>query len=129
MKFDNSSLIIPIQYTQLVVIVLLGGVKNSRKATTCSLIYLWDSRASNFMIKRKHVKPYKAKLRSNKTENNTDSSTYWTKHAVKVPFFIVVFLSRKIKWCSWFRVLKPNNSIKYLNSPTRFSYHIGRTTF
>ena len=45
------------------------------------------------MIKMRHTKPYKCKMRSNKVEYSTAAGQYFTMHDVKVPFSCQSFLS------------------------------------
>ena len=68
-KFDNKfSLYSGTKYPPTIVTVSLQGGKKYRSTIISSLTCLWDSGATNSMIKRKHTWPYDCKMRSNKAE-------------------------------------------------------------
>ena len=77
-------------------IISIRGCKHSRQILESVLICLWDSGDTNRMIKHKHIKHYKSKLRSNKVKYSTASGPYITTHDVKVTFSMPDFYSRKI---------------------------------
>ena len=47
------------------------------------------------MISRKHINPYKSKLKGKKFEYITPAGSYTTTHDVKVPFSMIEFSIRK----------------------------------
>ena len=87
LKFDNKfSLSSGTKYSLPGVTVSLGGGKKKRATIIPGLTCLWDSRATDSMIKRKHTKNYERKMRSNKREYSIAAGLYCTTHDVKVPF-------------------------------------------
>ena len=96
--FDNSSFILSSGTSDLlpVVTVYLRGEKKNREAVVSGLTCLWDSEATDSMIKRRHNKHYERRMRSNRVEYSTAASVYCTTHDVKVPFCIPEFSSSKI---------------------------------
>ena len=60
------------------------------------LICLWDSGATNIMVKIRHTKHYERKMRSNKVEYITAAGAYCTTHDVKVTFCMPEFSISKI---------------------------------
>ena len=72
-------------------------VRKKHGATDFSgLICLWDSGATNRMLKILHTKHYERKIQSNKVDYITTAGVYFTTHDVKVPFFMTEFSSSKI---------------------------------
>ena len=69
-----------------VVTVSLQGGKKHRETAVAGLTFLWDRVGTNRMIKIKHTKNYKRKLRSNKLEYSTADGVYCTTRGVRVPF-------------------------------------------
>ena len=69
-----------------VVTVSLRGVKKHRATAVASLTCLWDSRATDSMIKRRHTKNYERNMRYNKVDYSTTAGVYCTTHDVKLPF-------------------------------------------
>ena len=57
---------------------------------------LWDSGATDIIIKREKTKPYEFKISYNKVEYSNSAGTYFTTHYVKAPFFIPELSSSKI---------------------------------
>ena len=57
---------------------------------------MWDSGATNIMIKRKHINHFYSKPRSDKFEYSTAAGPYKTKNDVKVPFRMSELSIRKI---------------------------------
>ena len=78
-------------------IVSLREGKKQREKITYDLTFLWDSGATNRMIKRRHTKPSKQNMHSNKLEYITAAGPYYMIHDVKVSFCIPEFSIRKIK--------------------------------
>ena len=66
--FDTSSFNLSsgTRYPLPVVTVSLLGGKKHRATTVAVLTLLWDSGATNSMIKRQHTNNYERKIRSNK---------------------------------------------------------------
>ena len=96
-KFDCSfNLSITTKYPLLVVSVSLLGGKKHGATTVNGLTCLWDSGATNIMIKIRHTKYYDCKMRSNKVEYCTSTGFYSTTHDVKVTFWMPDFSSNKI---------------------------------
>ena len=79
-----------------VVTASLQGGKKHMATNVAGLICVWDSVATNSMIKRKHTKYHERKMRSNKVEYSTAAGVYCMTPDVKVPFFIPGFSSSKI---------------------------------
>ena len=69
-----------------VVNVYLQGVNTHIETTFYGLTCLWESGATNIMIKRLHTKNYERKIRSNKVEYSTTAGVYFATHDIKVPF-------------------------------------------
>ena len=63
-----------------VVTVSLRGGKKHRSTTVDGLTFLWDSGATNIMIKIRHTKYYERKIQSNKVEYSTAAGMYFTTH-------------------------------------------------
>ena len=59
-----------------VVTVSLRRGKKQRAKIIAGLTCLWDSRATDVMIKRRHTKPYEIKIRSKKVKCSTDVGPY-----------------------------------------------------
>ena len=57
---------------------------------------MWYRGSTNSTINRKHINPYKSKIRSNKAEYSTASGPYRTTHDVKVPFIMPEFSRRNV---------------------------------
>ena len=91
LKFDsrNSLAKNTVKYPLPKVSVILRGGKDSRQNLNSGITLLWDSGATNRMIKRKNMIIYKSKLRANKFKYNTDAELYTTTHNVKVPFLML----------------------------------------
>ena len=64
--------------------------------TDAGLKYLWDSGATDSMIKIRHTKYYELKIWSNKVEYSTATGFYCTAHDVKVPLFVPELSRSKI---------------------------------
>ena len=79
-----------------VVTVSLLGVNKHRAITVAGITCLWDSGATDSMIKIRHTKHYGYKMRSNKVDYSTATCVYCTTHDFKVPFFVPKLSSRKI---------------------------------
>ena len=88
--FDNSSFNLSSGTSDPlpVVTVSLRGGKKNRATIVSGPTCLWDSGATNSMIKRRHTKHYERNMRSNKVEYNTDAGVYCTINDVKVTFWI-----------------------------------------
>ena len=69
-----------------VVTVSLGRGKKHRATVVAGLTCLWDSGATDSMIKIRHNKHYERKMRSNRVEYGTAADVYCTTHYVKVTF-------------------------------------------
>ena len=69
-----------------VVTVSLQGGKINRETIVAGLTCLWDIRATESMIKRRHTNHYERKMRSNIVEYRTVDGVCCTTHDVKVPF-------------------------------------------
>ena len=80
----------------LVLTVSPQGGKKHRETTVAGLTLLWDSRATDIIIKRRHTKNHERKMRSNKVDYSTASGMYCMTHGVKVPFCMPKFSSSKI---------------------------------
>ena len=78
-----------------VVNVFLKVVKKHIATTVAGLTCLWDIRATNSMIKRRHTKHCERKMRSNKVEYNRSDGVYYTTHDVKVPFACRNYVAEK----------------------------------
>ena len=87
---DNSSFNLSsgTRYPLPVLTVSLQGGKKHRATVVANITCLWDSGATNSMIKRRHTKHYERKMRFNRVEYSTDAGVYCTTHDVKVPFFM-----------------------------------------
>ena len=96
-KFDNifSSSSGTKDHLTVVTVSLRGGKKH-RATTVAGLTCLWDSGATNSMIKKRQTKYYERKMWSNKVESNIVSELYCTMHEIKVPFFMQDFSSSSI---------------------------------
>ena len=79
-----------------VVNVSLRGGNKHRATTVDGLTCLWDSGATDSMLKRRQTKHYERNIRSNKVEYSTASGMYCTANGVKVPFCMPKISSRKI---------------------------------
>ena len=88
----------------IVTVALRGGKKN-RAGIISSLICLWDIRATNIVINRKHTRPCERIIRSNKADCITEAGPYCTTHDIKVPFYIPDFYSINI-YCTAFVLIK-----------------------
>ena len=78
------------------VTVILRGGKKRRATTVSGVSFLWDSGATDIMIKIRRTQYYECKMRSNKVEYITADGVYCTTHYVKVPFYMPEFSSSKI---------------------------------
>ena len=87
-KFDNSSFTLSSGTSDPLpgVTVSLHGGNKHRATIVAGLTCLWDSRATNSMIKIRHTKPYERNMRSNRVEYSTAAGVYCTTHDVKIPF-------------------------------------------
>ena len=83
---SNFNLSIGSSNTLPVVTVSLQGGNTHRSTTVSGLTCLWDIGATDSMIKRRHNKHYRRKMRYNKVEYSTDAGVYCTTHDVKVTF-------------------------------------------
>ena len=79
----------------VVTVSLLVGKKH-RGTIVAGLTFLWDSGATNSMIKIRHTKHYERKMRSNIVEYSTASGVYCTTHDGKVPFCMPELSGSKI---------------------------------
>ena len=79
-----------------VVTVTLGGGKKHRVTTADGLTFLWDSRAINSTIKRKHIEYYERKMRSNKVDYCIAAGMYCTTHDIKVTFCMPLLFTIKM---------------------------------
>ena len=70
--------------------------KEHRATIISGLTCLWDSGATDIIIKKKHTKPDERKMSSNKVECSTAAGTYSKTHDIKVPFFMPDFSRSKI---------------------------------
>ena len=70
--------------------------KKHRATIVDGLTWLWDSKVTVSMIKRRHTKHNESKIRYNKVEQSTAYGVYYTTHYVKVPFCMPEFSSSKI---------------------------------
>ena len=96
-KFDNIfNLSSGNKYPLPVVNVSLRGGKKKRATTVAGLTCLWDSGATDSMIKIKHTKYYKLKMQYNKVEYSTAAGLYFKTHYIKVHFCMPEFSSIKI---------------------------------
>ena len=87
----NNSVNNTVEHPFTIVTIRLRGSKKSKQTLKPGLICLWDSGATDIMLKFKHIKPYKSKLRSKTVEYSTDFGPYITTHGVKDPFSISEF--------------------------------------
>ena len=78
-----------------VVTISLQVGKKHVSENVAGLTCLWDRRATNSMINRKHTKHYERKMSYNKVEYSTEDCVYCTTHYVKVPLFMPEFSSSK----------------------------------
>ena len=67
-----------------------------RVTTVAALTCLWDIRATDSMINRKHTKHYERKMWSNNVEYSTSVDMYCTTHDVKVSLCMLEFSISKI---------------------------------
>ena len=79
----------------LVTVSLLGGNKY-RETIVSGITCLWDNRATDSMIKRRHTNNYERNMRSNKLEYSTAAGMYCMTCDVKIPFCMPVLSSSKI---------------------------------
>ena len=93
---SNSLANNPIKDTLPIVITGLRFGKRSKHTLNSGLTCLWDSGATNIMIKHKHINPYESKLTANKVKYSTDDGLYKTTYDMKVPFSMPCFFSRKL---------------------------------
>ena len=86
--FDNNSFNLSIcnRDPLPVVTVTLLVSKKHRATTVGGITCVWDSGATDNMIKIKHTKYYECKMRYNKVEYSTANGVYCTTHDFKVPF-------------------------------------------
>ena len=76
-KFDHTfSLSRGTTDPQPVVTVSLRGGKEQISTTVSGITFLWDSGATDIMIKIKHTKYYERKMRYNKLEYSTAAGLY-----------------------------------------------------
>ena len=96
--FDNSSFNLSSGTSDPlpVVTVSLWWGKKHRATIVASIKCLWDSGATDSMIKIRHTKNYERKMWSKKVENSTAAGVYWNTHDVKVPFCMPEFSIRNI---------------------------------
>ena len=96
--FDNSSFNLSRGTSDPlpVVTVSLRGGKKHGATIVAGITCLWDSGATNIMIKRRHTKHYERNMTSNKVEYITAAGMYCTTHDIKVPFFMPEFSRSKI---------------------------------
>ena len=78
-----------------VVNVSLRGGNKHRATTVDGLTCLWDSGATDSMLKRRQTKHYERNIRSNKVEYSTASGVYCNTNDVKVSFCMQTFCIRK----------------------------------
>ena len=83
-------------YPLTVVTVILIGGKKQTATTIAGLTFLWDSRNTDRVVKRKRTKNNKHKMRSNKVKCSTAAGPYCTTHDVKVTFCLPDVYSSKI---------------------------------
>ena len=96
-KFDNKfSLSSGTKDTLSVVTTILRGVNKHGATIIYGLTCLWDSRATERIIKKLHTKPYDLKICSIEVEYSTSEGPYCTIHEAKVPYFMLDFSSSKI---------------------------------
>ena len=81
-----------------VVTVRLRGGKKHRENKSYCLTCLWDSGATNRMIKCDTITLNSARCVPIKVEYSTAAGPYCTTHDGKVPFFMLEFSSSKIKF-------------------------------
>ena len=87
LKFDKKiSLYSATKDPLPVVTVRLRGGKKQKETIIAEFTCLWDSGATNIMIKRKHTEHYDLIMRSNTVEYSTSAGLYCTTHDVKVAF-------------------------------------------
>ena len=96
-KFDNTFILyIRTKDPLLVVTVSLRVGKKKISMMVDGLTCLWNSGATESMIKIKHTKYYGRKKRSNKLEYSTAAGLCCKTHDNKVPFFMPELSSSRI---------------------------------
>ena len=95
--FDNNSFNLSIcnRDPLPVVTVTLLVSKKHRATTVDGITCVWDSGATDNMIKIKHTKYYECKMRYNKVEYSTANGVYCTTHDFKVHFLWQSFLAAR----------------------------------
>ena len=98
LEFDSSNSLANnnVKYPLPIASKMLKGGKKSRQTLNSGLTLLWDSEATNRMVKRNHINPYNTKLMDNKDKYSTYDGWYKTTHDVKVTFRMSEFSFRKI---------------------------------
>ena len=90
LKFgSNYNLAIPIRYPQSVVANILRKGNKYTNMVMAGITCLWDTIDSYIIIKRKYINYYKENINPNKLEYSTASGRHFTKHDVKVSFFML----------------------------------------
>ena len=97
-KFDSISelYICKTMYPLPLATVSLWWGNSYRSTIVSGMTYIWDSGATNIMIKSKHNNIYERRIRSNKVKYSTDAGLYVTAHDVKLPFWMPEFSGSKI---------------------------------
>ena len=86
-KFDNAFILSSgTKYPLPEVTVRLRRGKKQRSTMVSGSTFLWDSGATEIMIKRKHTKHHERRMQSNKVEYSTTAVLYCTTHDVKATF-------------------------------------------
>ena len=98
LKFDsiNSPANNTVNYPLPIVTIRLRGGKKYTQNLNSVLTFLWDSGATDRMIKFKHIDTYNSKLRDNKVKCIMDAGPYKTTNAVKITFSMPEFSRSKI---------------------------------
>ena len=98
LKFESSNSLANNHVQDLLPMVTIRIIVGNKYRHTLNsgITFLWEIGSNHRMIERKHINPYKSKLRANKVEYNTASGPYKTTHDAKVPFSMPQFSNRKI---------------------------------
>ena len=94
LKFSNQSNNFKLPTPVTTISVCKG--KNLRGIHVSGLTCLWDSGASDSMIKKSYVRKLQEKFRKNKQEYDTAAGIYTSNYDVKVDFMLTEFSTSKL---------------------------------
>ena len=94
LKFSNQSDHFKLSIPATTVSVCEG--KKSRGIHMAGLICLWDSGASDSMIKKLYVRKLLEKFRKNKQEYDTAAGIYTSNYEIKIDFMLAEFSTKKL---------------------------------